>query len=47
VRAKTLLQEGHGMTEPEAFAWLRRAAMDRRVTLAEAATALLAGQVAP
>lgn len=46
-RAKTLLQEGHGMTEPEAFAWLRRAAMDRRVTLAEAATALLAGQVTP
>lgn len=46
-RAKALLQEGHGMSEPEAFAWLRRAAMDRRVTLAEAATALLAGQVAP
>ena len=46
-RAKALLQQGHGMSEPEAFAWLRRAAMDRRVTLAEAATALLAGQVAP
>ena len=46
-RAKALLQQGHGMTEPEAFAWLRRAAMDRRVTLAEAASALLAGQVTP
>lgn len=46
-RAKVLLQEGHGMSEPEAFSWLRRAAMDRRVTLAEAATALLAGQMAP
>lgn len=46
-RAKELLQAGHGMTEPEAFAWLRRAAMDRRVTLVEAASALLAGQVAP
>lgn len=46
-RAKALLQAGHGMSEPEAFAWLRRAAMDRRVTLAEAASALLAGQVAP
>lgn len=46
-RAKALLQQGHGMSEPEAFAWLRRAAMDRRVTLAEAATALLAGQVTP
>ena len=46
-RAKAILQEGHGMSEPEAFSWLRRAAMDRRVTLAEAATALLAGQMAP
>ena len=46
-RAKVRLQEGHGMSEPEAFAWLRRAAMDRRVTLSEAATALLAGQMAP
>ena len=46
-RAKELLQRGHQMSEPEAFAWLRRAAMDRRVTLAEAATALLAGQVTP
>lgn len=46
-KAKTLLQQGHGMSEPEAFTWLRRAAMDRRVTLAEAAAALLAGQVAP
>lgn len=46
-RAKALLQAGHGMSEPQAFAWLRRAAMDRRVTLAEAASALLAGQVAP
>ena len=46
-RAKTVLQEGHGMSEPEAFSWLRRAAMDRRVTLAEAATALLAGQMTP
>jgi AmiR/NasT family two-component response regulator len=46
-KAKVLLQQGHGMSEPDAFTWLRRAAMDRRVTLAEAATALLAGQVAP
>lgn len=46
-KAKALLQQGHRMSEPEAFTWLRRAAMDRRVTLAEAAAALLAGQVAP
>jgi AmiR/NasT family two-component response regulator len=46
-RAKVLLQDGHGMSEAEAFTWLRRSAMDRRVTIAEAATALLAGQMAP
>lgn len=46
-RAKDVLQKAHGMSEPEAFSWLRRSAMDRRVTLAEAATALLAGQLAP
>jgi AmiR/NasT family two-component response regulator len=46
-QAKDLLQGGHGMSEPEAFTWLRRAAMDRRVTIAEAATALIAGQMAP
>ncbi len=46
-RAKTVLQERFGLSEPEAFSWLRRAAMDRRVTLSEAATALLSGQVTP
>lgn len=45
--AKTLLESQYGMDEPQAFTWLRRAAMDRRVTLAEAAAALLAGQMAP
>lgn len=45
--AKDLLESHYGLDEPQAFAWLRRAAMDRRVTLAEAAAALLAGQMAP
>lgn len=45
--AKDLLESQFGLDEPQAFAWLRRAAMDRRVTLAEAAAALLAGQMAP
>jgi response regulator NasT len=36
-QAKRRLEGGLGLTEPEAFAWLRRAAMDRRVTLAEVA----------
>ena len=40
--AKERLQRVLGMTEPEAFAHLRRLAMDGRVTLAEAAAAYLA-----
>ena len=40
-RAKRLLEERLGLTEPEAFAWLRRTAMDRRVTLAEVAAAVV------
>jgi AmiR/NasT family two-component response regulator len=40
-RAKATLQESLGMTEPEAFAWLRKAAMDGRVTLAEVAARVL------
>lgn len=40
-RAKRHLQESLGLSEPAAFAWLRRAAMDGRVTLSEAAAAVL------
>lgn len=32
-RAKGLLQVKQGMTEPEAFKWIQRAAMDRRTTM--------------
>lgn len=39
--AKRRLEEQRGLTEAEAFAWLRRSAMDGRVTLAEAAAAVL------
>ena len=41
-RAKRLLEERLGCSEPQAFAMLRKAAMDRRVTLAEAAAAVVA-----
>ena len=41
-RAKRLLEERLGCSEAEAFALLRRGAMDKRVTLAEAAAAALA-----
>jgi AmiR/NasT family two-component response regulator len=40
-RAKRHLQQNEGFSEPAAFAALRRAAMDGRVTLAEAAVRIL------
>ena len=40
-RAKRMLQGEDGLTEPEAFALLRRAAMDGRITLAESAVRVL------
>ena len=46
-QAKVLLQRDHGMSEPEAFSWLRRAAMDHRVTLSEAAAGLAEGSIRP
>ena len=32
-RAKGLLQEAHGWSEPEAFRWIQKASMDRRLTM--------------
>jgi response regulator NasT len=40
-RAKRQLEESQGLSEPAAFAALRRAAMDGRVTLAEAAAQIM------
>ncbi len=40
-RAKGLLQAKHGMTEPEAFTWMQRAAMDRRTTMRKVAEVVL------
>ncbi|MCX6433147.1 MAG: response regulator [Actinobacteria bacterium] len=40
--AKRRLEQDLGLTEPEAFAWLRRAAMDQRVTLSEVAARVVA-----
>jgi AmiR/NasT family two-component response regulator len=40
-RAKGRLQAEGGLTEAEAFAWLRRQAMDTRSTLAQVATRYL------
>ena len=40
-RAKGLLQAKQGMTEPEAFRWIQRAAMDRRTTMKRVAEVVL------
>jgi response regulator NasT len=40
-RAKGLLQVEHAMTEPEAFSWMQRAAMDRRTTMKRVAEVVL------
>jgi response regulator NasT len=40
-RAKGLLQAKHKMTEPEAFSWMQRAAMDRRTTMKRVAEVVL------
>ncbi len=40
-RAKAVLQSRFGMDEQAAFAWLQRAAMDRRMSMAEVARGVL------
>jgi response regulator NasT len=40
-RAKGLLQTKQGMTEPDAFKWIQRAAMDRRTTMKRVAEVVL------
>jgi len=43
-RAKGILMNLHGMSEGEAFTWIQRGAMDRRVSMVEVAQALIAAQ---
>ncbi len=40
-RAKGVLQSSQGLTEPEAFKWIQRAAMDRRTTMKRVAEVVL------
>ena len=40
-QAKGLLQEGLGLTEPEAFRWIQKTSMDRRLTMREVADAVI------
>jgi response regulator NasT len=40
-RAKGALMTAHGMTEPQAFRWIQRAAMDNRTTMRAVAELIL------
>lgn len=40
-RAKGALQERFGLSEPEAFRWIQKAAMDRRMSMREVAAVVL------
>jgi response regulator NasT len=42
-RAKGLLQAARGWTEPEAFRWIQKTSMDRRMTMRDVADAIIAG----
>jgi AmiR/NasT family two-component response regulator len=46
-RAKGVLMTEHGMTEPEAFRWIQRGSMDRRLTMRAVAELILAGTERP
>ncbi len=46
-RAKGRLQSERGLTEPEAFRWIQKFSMDRRVTMRAVAEGVLAGQLPP
>ncbi len=40
-RAKAILQERQGMSEPEAFSWIQRTAMDLRLSMLQVARAVI------
>ncbi|MCO6000338.1 ANTAR domain-containing response regulator [Actinoallomurus rhizosphaericola] len=42
-RAKGLLQSAHGWSEPEAFRWIQKTSMDRRLTMRAVAEAVIVG----
>ena len=46
-RAKGVLQSTRGMTEPEAFRWIQKTSMDRRMTMRALAQEILDSQPAP
>ena len=40
-RAKSLLQQKYGLSEPDAFRWLQKSAMDRRLSMREVADVVI------
>jgi response regulator NasT len=46
-RAKGLLQAEQGMSEPEAFRWIQKSSMDRRMTMRAVAEEVLQGAQKP
>jgi AmiR/NasT family two-component response regulator len=46
-RAKSRLQTEHGMTEPDAFRWIQKSAMDRRTSMRTVADGVITGTESP
>jgi response regulator NasT len=46
-RGKGVLQTAYGLTEPEAFRWIQKTSMDKRLTMREVASAVIASADAP
>jgi two-component system, response regulator PdtaR len=46
-RAKGVLMEKLGLSEPEAFRWIQKTSMDRRLSMREVADAVVAGMADP
>jgi response regulator NasT len=46
-RAKGVLMSNHGMTEPEAFRWIQRTSMNKRLTMRALAEGVLSGTDRP
>ena len=46
-RAKGILMQALNLAEPEAFFWIQRAAMDRRLTMKEVAQAVISPDAVP
>jgi response regulator NasT len=46
-RAKGILMAALNLTEPQAFSWIQRAAMDRRISMKDVALAVISPDAVP